>query len=236
MKLNADAYILTNDGTSGDLFAKHFGVPEKKIYFLKNGIEKKINIEPDNNLRQMIAPNGEKILISVSRLSNSKQVDVIIKMMPDLTKLIATKLIIIGDGDQMLFLKKLVEELRLQDSVIFLGALQQKEVYRYLNISDVFISMNNLSSMSNPVFEAMLCRKPIVALNMGNTSDLISEDFNGSLVEPDQINLLYQKVYKIINDESEIKRMGNNAREHILKEFPSWEERVEKEIRIIENL
>ena len=236
MKLNADAYILTNDGTAADKFAIKMGVPKEKIHFLKNGINKDIDITPNNMLRRQYADDDERIVLSLSRLSNSKQVDLIIKMMPSLLKQTKAKLLIIGNGEEWEKLHKLTSELGVKQYVVFLGVINQKDVYQYINISDVFVSLNNLSSMSNPVFEAMTCGKAVVALNRGTTKDLIHDKENGIIIEPKDISNLPNIVSGLLNDDIERKRIGENARNFMLREWPTWEKRVQQEIDIITNL
>ena len=236
LKIPADAYILTNDGTSADLFARKLGVPDDKIFFLKNGIQKKINLIPDEKLRNELAPHGEKIVISVSRLTNWKQVDLIIKMMPELLKQMPVRLLIIGDGDQREMLQTLAEELGVKEHVLFLGAKKQDEIYQYLNVSDAFVSMNLLSSMSNPVYEAMICGVPVVALNTGATTDLIHDGENGIILERKDMDRLPYVVGSLLQDENKRRLLGKNAQEYMYKTWPTWEERIEQEITILENL
>lgn len=236
LKTKADAYILTNDGTAADKFALSFGVPEDKIYFLKNGLKKDVEISRDEVLRQQYASPNERLIISVSRLSNWKQVDLIIKMMPELLKTDSVKLLVIGDGPERGNLHQLVEDLGIKDKVFFLGAKKQNEVYKYLCISDVFVSMNYLSSMSNPVYEAMLCSVPVVALNMGTTKDLITDQENGVLIEPDNLKGLPIKVHELLSDEHKRQDIGCKGRSFIMKNWLTWEERVALEMNIIEGL
>lgn len=236
MLLDADAFILTNDGTAADKFAKRFGVPNEKIFFLKNGIKKDVDLEKDVTLRNELAPKGENVVISVSRLQNWKQVDLIIKMMPDLVKKVPVKLVIIGDGPEKESLNNLVDELNVRDYVIFLGGKKQGEVFKYLNVADVFVSMNYLSSMSNPVFEAMICGKPVIALNKGTTTDLIHHNENGIVIDENRLNDLPKVVAELLQDKDRLARIGQNARQYMLNQWPTWEERVQQEINIIENL
>lgn len=236
MLLDADAFILTNDGTAADKFAKKFGVPNEKIFFLKNGIKKDVDLKKDEALRNELAPNGEYIVISVSRLSNSKQVDLIIKMMPNLVKELPVKLVIIGDGGQRDYLEKLAVDLGVNEYVSFLGAKKQSEVYKYLNISDLFVSMNYLSSMSNPVFEAMICGKVVIALNKGTTTDLICHGENGLIIEESELDKLPIVADEILKDEKKRLELGANARKYMMRNWPTWEERVKQELDIIEHL
>ena len=232
----ADSYILTNDGTNAKNIAISNGIPEAKIQFLRNGINKEVVIDFDLQLRKYFVDKNEMLLVSLSRLANWKQVDLIIKAMPGIIKRISAKLLIIGDGDQREYLEKLACELGVEDNVVFLGAKKQSEVYRYLQISDLFISMNSASSMSNPVFESMLCAIPVLALNKGTTKDLINDGVNGYIIEEKDLDRMPERVEAILRDDITRKQIGQNARQYILDNFQTWDERVATEIDILNSL
>jgi len=234
----ADLYILTNDGTSANEVALSYGVPDNKICFLKNGINKQWsrNIS-DEVLKKQIAPNGELILLSVSRLVNWKQVDLIIKSLPDLLLLNnKVKLVIVGDGDEKEKLEKICVDLNVVDYVVFTGAQSQENIKDYMSIADVFISMNALSSLSNPVFEAMICGKTVVALNKGTTKELITDKKNGILVEEGEIAKLPEIINDILMNNQKREEIGRNAQKYMLEQWPTWEERVACEVSLIEKL
>lgn len=236
--LRADLYILTNDGTYADRFALARGVKADKIHFLKNGIEKSKAYSPiDTALKAKLAPQNEKLIISVSRLVSSKQIDLIIKAMPKLIKLNEKiKLIIVGDGIEREYLKTIVKINNLDDFVTFTGSLEQSDVIEYIKVADIFVSMNSLSSMSNPVFEAMLCGKPVIALNKGNTEELIKDNVTGILVQPSDVDDLPSIITKLLNDNGRMSEIGQNAQRLIMNGWPTWEERINYEVSLIGNL
>lgn len=236
--LKSDMYILTNDGTEADKVALSFGVPQEKIYFLKNGINKEWSTYPINsNLKKQFAPNEEKILLSVSRLANWKQVDWIINVFAKLLKIDTNvRLIIVGEGPEKKYLKQLSIDLKIDDYVSFVGSQLQANIFNYMNMADVFVSMNALSSLSNPVFEAMVCGLPVIALNRGTTSELIKNGENGILIDDEQLGELPRIINNLLENNEERKRIAENGRKTILEQWPSWEERVKKEIDLIENL
>ena len=237
-KLKADLYILTNDGTFADEIALSFGVQKNKIHFLKNGINKNwSNNIPNNVLKKQITPNGEFILLSVSRLANWKQVDLIIKALPRLISLNNNvKLIIVGDGPEKEKLKKLCIDLNVAEYIEFMGALPQESIKDYMSIADVFISMNLLSSLSNPVFEALISGKPVIALNKGTTNELIENKKTGILVEEEDIEKLPEIINDILMDNQLREQIGKNAQQYMLENWPTWEERVAYEVDLIEKL
>lgn len=105
-----------------------------------------------------------------------------------------------------------------------------------MNIGDIFISMNALSSLSNPVFEAMICGVPVVALNRGTTSQLIKNGVNGVLVEDNEIAELPVIIANLLKNEGERIEIGRNGQKTIMDDFFTWEERVKYEVELIENL
>lgn len=234
----ADAYILTDDGTKADLLAKSCNVPDEKIHFLKNGIDKsRAHDSMDNDLIVQYAPNGERLIISVCRLSNTKGVDTTIKLFAELHKINPnTKLLIIGDGGERPFLYELVNSMGISRSVCFIGAVNQSEVFRYLKISDLFVAMNRESNLSNPVFEAMLSGLPVVALDSGNTSSLIADNVNGVLVKPECLDLLHIKISELLHNKVMLNDLGTNAQNYILSNFMSWSERVAYEVNLVVDL
>lgn len=236
-RLRADLYILTNDGTSAKEAAISYGVSETKIHFLKNGLDKEISSKPiDYSLKETIAPNNEKILVSVSRLEKWKQVDLIIRLVPELIKFNCNiKLVIVGDGNEFDNLNELANALGVQKHIYFTGAIEQTRVIDYVKVSDLFISMNALSSMSNPVFEAMICKTAVLALNTGKTEDLIKNNETGFLVGLDQMDSLPNLINEILKDDKRRNWVAENAQKYMFNEWPSWEERVKYEVDLIEN-
>ena len=233
LKIKADAYILTNDGTNAEEVAKKLGVNPQKIHFLKNGINKTCPSTKDLDLKKRIAPNNELIILTVSRLSNSKHIDDIIRMMVPLSqKGIKFKLVIIGDGPERGVLDALVSTLHLKEYILFTGALKQSEVMAYDMIADIFISLNELSSMSNPVFEAMLAGCPGIALNRGTTKDLIQDGINGFLIE--NVSDLPETIERITGEN--LTHIGEKAHETIMSTLPTWEERIALEIEVLRKL
>lgn len=236
--LKADLYILTNDGTNARDIAIGLGVKKDKIHFLKNGIDKSIAFkEEDKSLKILIAPNNEKILITVSRLEKWKQVDIIIKTFSELVKVNSNiRLIVVGDGNEYNNLVLLSKSLNIESSVIFTGAIEHYQVIDYLKISNIFISMNSLSSMSNPVYEAMICGIPVIAINAGSTEDLINDKINGFLIESNKIDKLHLLINDVLTNNELVQKVSRNAQNFMLDEWPSWEERVKYEIELIESL
>lgn len=230
----ADLYIITNDGSNGYEYARKRGVPPHKIAFLRNGIDKPENLQKDERLYKELAPNNEKLILSVSRLVSSKNVDKIIAAFYEVSKILAdTKLIIVGDDIERKALEEMTFGLGISDRVRFVGFVRQKDVAKYHSLADIFISMNEISSLSNVVFEAMSCGKCVIALDRGTTRELIKDGENGIIIKSTEE--LKDAIIKLLSDPDRIARLGLEAKKTIAS-WPSWEERVQQEVEMINRL
>ena len=160
--------------------------------------------------------------------------DKIIEAFFEVSKILTdTRLVIVGDGLKRKELEKMASQLGISDRISFVGAICHKDVFRYQSVADIFISMNSISSLSNPVFEAMACGKCVIALDRGATRELIKDGENGIV-----INSPYElkgAIIRLLSDRSLITRLGQEAKKTIAA-WPSWEERVQKEIDLINRL
>jgi len=160
--------------------------------------------------------------IYVGRLSPEKNIKMLINTFCEVKKNENSKdwgLIIVGDGPQKEELLKLVNNLELENDVFFIGAKSWKEVVDFYTISDVFI----LPSISEPwglvVNEAMICGLPvIVSKRCGSYWDLVKEGINGFGFDPFNQKELEGIMLKFINNEVDMKKMGEESR-NIIKDY-----------------
>ena len=60
---------------------------------------------------------------------------------------------------------------------------------------------------------------PVVATRAGGTTDLIQNNVNGILVDPDNSNQLYHAIKKILTDRSLAEQLGSRARKTVEEKF-----------------
>ena len=230
----ADLYIIANDGSNGYEYALKRGVPPHKIAFLRNGIDKVDNLIKDESLYRELAPNNEKILLSVSRIAPTKNIDKVIEAFFEISKILPdTRLVLVGDGEERQAMEELASRLGIADRISFVGMIEQKDVFRYDCVADIFISMNEISSLSNAVFEAMSCGKCVIALDRGATRELIRDGENGIVIE--SYEELKDALIRLFSDTDMINRLGMEAKKTV-DASPSWEERVQIEVAMINRL
>ena len=127
----------------------------------------------------------EKLIIQVSNLVKSKNIDITIKAYDQILKKDdGFKLVIIGDGNEEASLKSLVESLNLTDRVLFTGRLTHEEVFHYMEEAMYFVMVSSPEALGVVYLEAM-SRKCLTIGALGEgIEDVIINGENGFLATP----------------------------------------------------
>lgn len=229
LSTKADLVIMTNDGTQGDKVLKHCH-NDSTTMFIRNGV----NIL-DNNITELSQNfiheknkmfGKEKILLlTVSRLENWKKVERSINAIAFLNNK-KYHLLIIGDGNEMSNLINLTKTLNISDQVTFAGAVPNKDVYKYMMMSDIFLSFYDLSNVGNPLLEALCLGKPIITYNVGDTN-MIIDGKNGIILDDVSPNNIANKIKSLSKEDLEY--YSKNAKKYANENLYSWEKRMKIE-------
>lgn len=212
-------FIITNDGTGGDEVAEHFDIPKERLHFWMNGVDRPPLLSKifDNKIR----------IISMARLEGWKHVNRIITAFY-LASLQNKDIVleIVGGGPEEENLKKMVNDFGIKDRVTFYGEVSRTEALQVLGLSDIFISTNDYSNVSNSLMEAMSGGKGIIVCNTGKTSMMINNK-NGLLVQ--NKCELSDAILQMCNKEMRA-FFGYKAKLYAADHFESWESRINKEV------
>lgn len=97
----------------------------------------------------------------------------VIKALPLLIRNGITPTYYIAGGGSNLRLKNLVEQLGLQDYVVFTGSLKPNEVLDLNNLLDVYIQPSKTEGLPRAVIEAMSVGCPVLGSNVGGIPELV---------------------------------------------------------------
>jgi glycosyltransferase involved in cell wall biosynthesis len=228
----AGAFIMTNDGTHGDVVLTRWNrhLDGGNLLHIRNGIDKTLfdtSHRRDEVLGELGLEPNRFYLLAVSRLLESKRVDRSILLMTDLPD---AHLIVCGDGEQLAALKQLAARIGVAERVHFLGGISRERVAALMNVCDLFISLYDVSNCGNPLFEALLCGQCIVTLDNGGTGEVIKDRVNGRLLPVESLPLLPGVVRDLMASPDERARLRAGARQWAEREMRTWQERVDFEI------
>ncbi|MBI5005272.1 MAG: glycosyltransferase family 4 protein [Candidatus Lloydbacteria bacterium] len=120
-------------------------------------------------------PQFEKIVLVVSRLEPEKNVVQAIEVFAKIIKTYPKAgLLVVGDGSERKNLKSQISNLKLEDSVIFVGS--QKEVASYYAAADVYLHASFYEGYGLSLVEAYRAGLPVVTTDVGIAGSVVSGD------------------------------------------------------------
>lgn len=167
------------------------------------------------NLNNCIEKNnyhiGDKIIIThVGRFFEQKNHKGLILSFHEILKTYNNcELRLIGNGALLNEIKELVKSLGIDKNVKFLG--EQKEVYQFLNESDIFIMPSLYEGVPLALIEAMGTGLPIIVSNVGGIKDMVENNIDAILIKPN-IEEIYNAFNLLINDYMLRKKIGKSAK------------------------
>jgi len=113
---------------------------------------------------------------------------------------------------------------QLEKSVIFLGLKQHEEMPKYLSAMDILCCPKidcEINRAANPVkvIEYLSMAKPVIASSVGEIPIIITDNVNGFLVKPGDVEDLYNKIIFLIKDRSLFSKVGFEARNSIINNY-----------------
>ena len=127
------------------------------------------------------------------------------------------KLLMVGRGSLIDYLKIKVEQYKISDSVVFTGKVAFSEIEKYHNMLDIFLapSTNDSESFGVGVLEASACGKPVIVSNVGGLSEVVVDGHTGYVIPPSDPNVLASKIETLLMDKTLLTKMGNNGRKFV---------------------
>ncbi len=153
-----------------------------------------------------------KEIVTVGRLVPQKNYELLIRVFAKVSvKFPEYKLLIYGRGYLESRLKKMVNELKLENKVIFKGEVAniQEEIYK----SSLFVLTSNYEGMPNALMEAMALGLPCIATDCpcGGPKQLITNNTNGLLVPVNDEEALEKAIVNLLKDEVLAFKLGQQA-------------------------
>ena len=204
---------------------KRMGVPEAKIALIPNGIDlsEYANLPLKGSFKTKFGiKEDEKIVLYLGRIHKIKGVDILVKAFKKTAaKLGNLKLVIIGPDDGYLReLESLVRVLRMEKNVMILNPLYGREKLEAYVDAGICVLPSTYEIFGMTVLEASACSKPVVATEVsGAALDIILDGRTGFVVRSNDVPDLARSLEYLLNDEDGSKRMGQKARERVVKLF-----------------
>ncbi len=183
---------------------------EKEIRVIPNFVDIKRFFQSDKeHFKQMLAPEGERILVHVSNFRSVKRVGDVIRVFDRIKQKIPAKLLMIGDGPDRQHAEEMARSMGLYNDVRFLG--KQEQISEILSIADLFILPSQTESFGLSALEAMACSVPVLSTNAGGLPEININGVTGFLSNVGDIDAMSQNGIYILEDDDRLQQFKQGA-------------------------
>lgn len=211
---NAD--IITVPSDFANKYYRAFTKNNREIVTISNGIYADKYLKKSNEKLQ------KKTILYVGRFVPSKNVEMIVGVLPKILSKIDARLILVGGGTSENKIKNLVKDLKIENRVLFTGFASEEKVRKMYKKANIFVTASAADNQPLTILEAMASGLPVVAAKVGGIPELIKHGKNGFLFKTNNLDSLTRNVLKILLDKNLQIQMGREgvktAKRHDIKE------------------
>jgi len=173
-------------------------------------------IEPITKIQPLSMPKTwpERYICTVGRPSYQKNIEQMIQVLHEVNKEVKIHLIVMGVGPvsgQLESVKNLIKELDMSTDVTLLNWTERTDVFNIINHSKFYLSTSRYEGMPYSIIESMALSKACVVSNCDGNKDLITDNYNGFVVDNDDLNGFKSKILKLLKDEELLDTLSKNA-------------------------
>ncbi len=203
-------------------------LPDLKIEVINHGVDfRKFDVRNVGNVRDENTQQFRPYILSVGALKKRKGFEYSIEAFAKIAeKFRDLKYVIVGDGSERQNLESRIQNLELDDRVIFLSDLREEELIALYKNAELFIllpqdSNKDIEGFGLVFLEAAAAGLPIVTTKETSAEDAVLDGRNGFLVSPQDFQAAALATEKILSDKNLHKSMSQESIK-FAKEM-SWE-------------
>jgi glycosyltransferase involved in cell wall biosynthesis len=196
------------------------GIPERRVEVIPIGIETQKYHRNDRILRRTaLAIGDEVVFIFVGRLAPVKNVPGLVAafLAVQSKSRVKSRLLIVGDGEEMATLQTLIECHPLGHRVALCG--EQTDVRSYLAAADLFVLNSRSEGTPRALLEAMAVGLPAISPAVGNIPSMIAG--RGWLTDPSEPVSLENAMHFVLENPAAVAEAGASCTTYVRENFES---------------
>lgn len=159
---------------------------------------------------------NDHVIVTVAELIKRKNYPTMLKAFARIHKeLPNTKYVICGTGVLLKKMKNLAKNLKIDNSVIFLG--YRIDINKILQLSDVMLLLSKHEGLTMAIMEGMYYSLPIVVSNVRGNRDLIDDNLGGKLIDFKDDKSASEAIIELLKNPDLRKKMGSYNHEKVKK-------------------
>jgi len=201
-------YLATGPELMADYYHQHYKIPQHKILTLYNDISMErfypLSAQQKAISKEAILDTNKKVMLFVHTFNECRGVD----LLPLIAKNIKDKklnVVIVAIGRPGDYSDKLTQEIKannLQDYLLNLGKVPNKDIAKYYQTADLFLMPSRGEGFPRVLLESMACGCPALSFEVGGVADILPVDAIKELLIPlDNENKFVEQSIKLISDQ-----------------------------------
>lgn len=224
----ADAITTICEGLRGDIVDR--GIPAHKVTVIPNAVDAQrfsMNGRADPELQARLGITGKMVLGFIGSFYAYEGLILLLDAMPEvLEEMPNVRVLLVGGGPQEGRLRERVDELGLNEAVIFTGRVPHDTVQAYYNLIDVFVYPRlpmRLTDLVTPLkpLEAMAQGRLVLASDVGGHRELIRPGVNGELFRAGDVADLTSAVLGLLRNRGRWQSLHEGGR-HFVESERTW--------------
>jgi len=220
------------------------GIDPNKVYVIPNGVDLKLFRPPSERdaedvieVRKLFGVSDDEFLILNARhLLPVYGLHYLIYAMKMVTQQVKNvKLIIAGEGLLKNILLEMARKLEVGKYVRFVGTVPRTLMPKLMRASSIYVNTSLSEGCPVSLIEATASGVPIVSFDVGGVNDIVVHGFNGFLCPPRNPKVIADRILYLLENPSEMKRMGLNGRQLAGEKF-DIEKKVDKIVELYKKL
>ncbi|MBK3493730.1 glycosyltransferase family 4 protein [Viridibacillus sp. YIM B01967] len=198
-------------------------VKKTKITTIHNGIQ---SIEEPSYFQNKVPK-----IVMVARFEHPKRQDLLVEVLSTMKEM-EWELVFIGDGREIEAVKELTKQRDIAHRVTFLGSRDDIEVQ--LSYADLFVLLSNFEGLPIAILEAMRAGLPVIASNVGGTSELVNHGKSGYVVDGN-ITTIREYLIRVLESQSLRMQLGYTGRRYFEENF-LFQKMYEKTVNLYQEI
>ena len=171
----------------------------------------------DPRRRDKFAAPDELVVVHASNFRKVKNVKAVVEVFDRVAREHPARLLLVGDGPELVTVRDLVASLGLTGRVRFLGQVDRLE--EILPVAHVLLLPSLHESFGLVALEAMACGVVPVVTDRGGAGEFIQDGINGFLRSPDDLQGMTAAVLELARDPVLAQQIAEDARRDAAGEF-----------------
>jgi glycosyltransferase involved in cell wall biosynthesis len=183
-------------------------LPQNEVSLQNGSLRKELGLSRDTTLVGMVANfnfeiKGHRYFVEAAKALSDRSM--------------GATFVLVGDGPLRKRYEQMVLELGLKEKVRFLG--KRDDVPSILSSLDIAVQSSTSEGLSNVILESMAAGKPVVASDVGGSSELVSDGMNGYLVPPADSRALAEAIETLLQNPRKGIQMGRVGKSMVQDKF-----------------